>query len=272
MIGALWGEPRIARVVVDDPGAVLKRTEEDLQAPDAFAVDGDQVVWADQVRSELVVFRNGKRTGAVPWPDGLYISDMRVRGDVWYLLSDDNRIGVYQFSKGAKELEMVKIVKFKPTMAATVNQDDDDDQVEVLEDDGENLFVTSAYGACMPIVGRCRAEAVVRELGEHSVVVKDGRIVAEIRMKGVYGALSRYLSHEGETAMSLIVTMGKNLGSARHRFVYLFDSSGRFVHSYTLPMTKEGSPKRDIAVSGGRVYQMISTHKSARVVELAPNP
>ncbi len=266
-VAPVTAKPRIAQVLVDEPDMVYQRPEQVLLAPSTFTVDGDRVVVSDTVNWVFAVYRGSKRVASIPRPPASSTIDLVIRGDLWYLLSRDNEVLVYRLAPGGKRLAHQKTLKFAPSQGTST----DGDRVQHFGVDGGNLFVVSRDGACMPIEGACPSVEVSSEdRSDRSFLVRDGSVQALIELNQLVGTYDCFKT----TGVGLYCdVMGMGEGRAnKHRYLYQFGADGRLAHTYTLPMAEDDLPKRDLVVADGKVYLMLNTTKTAKILLIAPNP
>ncbi|WP_143483665.1 hypothetical protein [Propionicimonas paludicola] len=253
--------PSKARVLLDQPKMVLTRPEDQPYAPEAFVVRGDTVTIADRVNKQIVTFQNGRRIGAVAFPD-LKLADMAIRDGHYYFLNALDQREVDEFVMDDTRTLTQVGNQILPAEADRIGWDDGRLVAQLTE---QNTWV--AVDGSDPVVAN-----PTFELNGRGFRITDGHTVLEIPTRYEPTGVELIARDADYTYYQVYDNYVRaNAEQVYRGYVYQFDRSEQLVHTYTLHVAADVKPSRELQIVDGRVYQLFITNKTARVLLLAPN-
>ena len=250
-----------ATVILNAPDMVFSRPEDQLHAPETFVIDGDSLTIADRVHKLLVTYRNGQRTGTIPFPD-MKIQDMASRGDQYYFL-DPDQIHVAEYTLGADKTLHRTAAWNLPAEAWLIRWDGDSLAARLIMS-GSWVSVTGSD----PITPNPKYS-----LRGHTFEIIDGPLTIKIPVRWEPIEID-LVDREGDYSYYEVTDnyTRPDASQVYVSYIYQFDNQGHFIHSYTLHMARGYKPAREIQIDNGQVYQLHTTKKTAQILRLAPNP
>ncbi len=250
--------------------------------PQTFAVDSGKVYVEDRVTGVLRVYNlAGKFVRSITLPTGLAAADLAVKGNVATLL--DLEGGLHEL-----KLEASKAVEIRTAKAGSIPASEPDaaaligvgvshitffgDQLVGQIESAGQLVLTNGTSVGQP-VGSFIRPGFVSQSGS-KLVLKSGA-GAVLKTFAVPNQPVQVLLSHRETGFSYYTVVDDRQASdgawLYDTWIYKFADSGQLVASYTLATQSSYTPWREVAVSNGRVFQLLIGTKRAQVVELTPD-
>jgi hypothetical protein len=269
-------EPR-HQVVVDPPPAEPgPGTEVVVSDPDkrggvserAVFVDGNTVYLADPVADEIRVYRDGRKVDTLRTPRSLYIVDLAVRDDVFYVI--DSNPGLDHDNAGRK---LGALARMGDGLAATDLLPDGLVNAEPvsLVRLGQALAVVDVFGQYSLLAG----DGPLPEppsIGYHEgdrVQLQDGQIDAVLHTRPGQTVV-RLLARDAAYAWYEVATTAAD--DTVDDVVHQFALAGDLVATWSGGRTTVDAGAHGYAVDGGQVYQLVDTRPGVQVVRLQPSP
>lgn len=251
-----------AEVVVSDPdtrGGVSER---------AFFVDGNTVYLADPVADEIRIYRDGRKVETLRTPRSLYIVDLAVRDDLFYVI--DSSPGLDHDNAGRK---LGVLARMGDGLAATELPDSlvNAEPVSLVRL-GQDLAVVDAFGQYSLLAGDGplpEPPSIDYDEGDR-VRLQDGQIDAELRTRPGGQTVMRLLARDAVHAWYEVATTAAD--DTVDDVVYQFALAGDLAATWSGGRTTVDAGVHGYAVDGGQVYQLVDTKPGVQVVRLQPSP
>jgi hypothetical protein len=253
--------PSRAIVMLDAPHMVFSRPEDQPHAPETFVVTGDRITVADRVGKQIVTYQHGRRIATTPFPT-IKIADMAIRGDRYYFLeADQTEVDEFTLNPSTNKLDRTGTHQL-PAQADLIGWDGESLVAQLLE--ANKWVLVNGPGPITP--------SPTFSLRDHRFQVTDGPLRLEIPTRHEPIGIELLARDNQGTYYRVDDNYTKSNGEQIYRtYVYQFDTAGRFVHSYTLTEATDYKPSREIQIADGRIYQLLITRETAKVLLLKPN-
>lgn len=250
-------------VLVSDPQQRTDKWVQKEYGPEAFAVSGDVIVLPNEVRNDLTVYIDGRRTSRLTLGWNVYPEDLLIRDGRLYLLTSRGfsgtraRVLVYRITRAGR-LRLESHLDAEVEQVSGARLEFFGDSLAIVFDDP--VVVSGPRPVVQPVRFRLKKQALTARWtdGTPSVRFHAAGWAKGIELAGRDDRFTWYAVFDGRQYRTTVYRVPVS-------------GVGR-VQAYRLHRGGEGIPSREVVIDDGKVYQLLVTRNATAAQVLLIEP